>query len=314
MHKQKPSFFLLSLALALLAAAPVALAQVAPANPVSRPMSSKPPASPLFYRQLVVFDSAVHGKLAIPAGPPDYGFAAEADVIPLVAGELAAAGKHYPIVFIPVAGGTPALAALVGLGDGRNRQVGADKQWRPASYIPAYVRRYPFHTLRAEGRDEALLGIDAAAPWLDKAATGTQPLIDAAGKPTPRMEQVIGFAKDYQRQGELTEQLVKALLDAGVLEASGLRIEPPGGGEPRQLSGFMVVSQARLQALDEAGVYRLHQSGALALAHGQLLSLSNLAALAAAAPPPAAPAAQSGTPAKPANGAAVTGPSNKKSK
>lgn len=251
------------------------------------------PAAPLFYRQLVPFDAGTHGRLALPLEAPDHAFAAQADAIPLVAGEVGQAMQHYPLVFINgAAGALPTLVALVGNGDGRNRFIGADRRWRPGSYIPAYVRRYPFHALRAEGRDEVVLGIDAATPWLN---AGGPPLFGADGKPSARLEQLRSFAQDYQRQAEASERMVKELSQAGVLEPGGLRIEaaPNSGGEPRQLSGFMVVNPGKLQALDQETVYRLHRSGALALAHGQLFSLHRLGALTDAPSPPPAKAKKS---------------------
>lgn len=284
----------LACALALPVHAQSAGAASAPSSQTSSPSSSMSAASqtPLFYRQLVPFDTQAHGRLALPPSAPDYRFAAQTNAIPLVAGEVAAALRHYPIVFVNAPGqATPLLGVLVGTGDGRNLYVGADGQWRARTYIPAYVRRYPFHALRVPGRDEVMLGIDAAAPWLD---AGGPPLFGADGKPSARLEQLRAFAQDFQRQGEITEQLVKQLQEVGVLEASGLRIAPPGGGEPRQLSGFMVVSAAKLQALDAPTVHRLHQSGALALAHGQLMSLGNLGEL--------LPTAESPSAAKPAKG------------
>jgi len=270
-----------SLALAL----PVAAQNNTSARAASAPSvsTSSAPAmttesnAPLFYRQLVPFDAQTHGRLALPAAAPDYRFAAHANVIPLVAGEVAVALKYYPIVFVNAGdggkGAVPKLSVLVGAGDGHNLYVEADGQWRAQTYIPAYVRRYPFHVLRVQGRDEAMLGIDIAAPWIN---AGGSPLFEADGKPSARLEQLRAFAQDFHHQGEVTETLVKQLQEAGVLEASGLSIAPQGGGEPRQIGGFMVVSPAKLHALDATTVYRLHQSGALALAHGQLLSLSNL--------------------------------------
>lgn len=48
-------------------------------------------ALPLFNHQPVAFDSSLHGALSFPAVPPNYRFAANADVIPLQVSEVAQA-------------------------------------------------------------------------------------------------------------------------------------------------------------------------------------------------------------------------------
>lgn len=235
---------------------------------------------PLFYRQPVVFDAALHGHLRFAAQPLSYAFAAEADVIPLQVGEVAHAVRHYPLVFLPGQNNEPPiLTALVGLGNGRNQFVDAQGQWRANTYIPAYVRRYPFVPMHVPGQSEPVLALDMAAEWLQQ---GNESLfVDADGKPTERMRQVMAFQQDYLQQAAITTAMCAALQKTDVLQASTLGWQNEDG-KPMQVNGLLGIDEARLKALAADAVVALHQADALGLAYAQLMSLANLQNLVAA--------------------------------
>jgi len=231
-------------------------------------------ALPLFYRQPVPFNVADHGSLRFSDTAPEYGFAANTDVIPLLIGEVAQAIRHYPLVFFPGEGtNPPTLVALVGLGDGINRFVGNHGQWRPNTYIPAYVRRYPFLSIRMDGQGEPILGIDIQANWISQ--QDGEAFVDVDGKPTARLQGVMEFQREYQRQAEVTGVMCSALHAAGVLEPRTLTWQAPGI-EPRHIGGFLGVEETRLKNLSADAIFALHQADALGLAYAQLLSMSNL--------------------------------------
>jgi hypothetical protein len=231
-------------------------------------------ALPLFYHQPVAFDSSLHGALSFPAVPPNYRFAANADVIPLQVSEVAQAIRHYPLVFLPGQGDqTPTLAALVGLGNGKNQFVSAQGHWRANTYIPAYVRRYPFVPMHVDGQTEPVLAIDLEADWVKQG--GDFAFVDAEGKPTERLGQVMAFQQEYLQQAALTESMCAALLKADVLEPRTLNWIGEDGS-PMQVNGLLGVEEARLKALVAESVLALHEADALGLAYAQLMSLSNL--------------------------------------
>lgn len=225
---------------------------------------------PLFYRQIEAFDSARHGQLCRPASA-DFRFAAGATVIPLVISELPLAMRHYPLVFLPgQEGSAPALAALVGLGDERNLFVSAEGGWRAGAYIPAYVRRYPFHALRVETQADPLLGIDATYT----AAKEGETLVGADGKPSTYLDEMLAFCREYLAAGERTEAMCQALQEAELLETGDITLQA-AGGVAHQINGFLQVSETRLRALTPEALVMLHQADALGLAYAQLLSMSN---------------------------------------
>ena len=231
-------------------------------------------ALPLFYHQPVAFDFSLHGALSFPAVPPDYHFAANADVIPLQVSEVAHAVRHYPLVFLPCPSGqAPILAALIGVGNGKNQFVSTQGHWRANTYIPAYVRRYPFVPMHVEAQSEPILAIDLKADWVKQG--GEFAFVDAEGKSTERLGQVMAFQQDYLQQAALTESMGAALQKADVLEPRVLNWTDEDG-KPVQVSGLLGVDENRLKALAAESVVALHQADALGLAYAQLMSLSNL--------------------------------------
>jgi hypothetical protein len=88
---------------------------------------------------------------------------------------------------------------------------------------------------------------------------------------------VLAFQREMATALQATAAAAKALHEADVLEASGLRFDPPDGqGEPKTVSGFMVVNEEKLRALNGAALEKLNQANALGLAYGQLFSMKNL--------------------------------------
>ena len=239
---------------------------------------------PLFYHDIAAFAPEQHGQLSFPVQPPNFGFAARADVIPLLVNEISQASRYYPLVFTPGTSGEPfVLAAMVGVGDGVNRFVGTDSQWRANTYIPAYVRQYPFLAVNTPDGKDTILAIDKSAEWIN--LKGPSPFFGADGKPSERLEQTLAFAREYRSFAQRTAAMAQALQDAGVLEAGVLNLPRQGDVKARQINGFMIVSETKLNALSDEAVLKLHKSGAMGLAYAQLLSLSNLTNLVAPVAP-----------------------------
>ena len=87
---------------------------------------------------------------------------------------------------------------MLGLRGQQNLFVESDGQWREGSYVPAYVRRYPFIFLENEARSEWTLCVDEAAPQLVEGREN--PLFDDDGKPTALTRSALEFCRDYQAQ------------------------------------------------------------------------------------------------------------------
>jgi hypothetical protein len=275
----------------LLAALPVqAVTSTLPAQTAKTAMTQAQANLPLFYRELVAFDQATHGQLAFPAQPADFNYAKATNIIPLLIQETGLALKSYPLVFLPGNDKTPpTLAAMVGIGDNINRFVDNAGQWRADTYIPAWVRRYPFLAVTPAGSKDAVLALDPSAELLKQ--TGGEPLMKN-GEPSERLKGIIAFNQEFTAIAERTNAIVSALQEAGVLEEGSLRFAPPGTPpeQAQEINGFLIVSEQKLRALSDEAVLKLHKADAFGLAYAQMLSMNNLDNLLAqpvAAVPPA---------------------------
>jgi hypothetical protein len=249
-----------------------ALAQSAPVQPTqTNPLMNTP--RPLFFKDLVALDKDTHRNLSLPAQRNSFAFAAQANLLPLTFAEVSQALHHYPIVFVPE-GNTVALVALTDLQPGSNRFVGANGEWRAGTYIPAYVRGYPFIAIRVTESAEPLLALDPQAA--DFKAPGGQPLLLADGQPSEQLKGIMAFQGEYRQLAERTHTMGQALKDAGVLEDGSLQLQASAGGEPQKIGGFLVVSEAKLRALPADALKKLMDADALGLAYAQMFSMGSM--------------------------------------
>ena len=164
--------------------------------------------------------------------------------------------------------------ALTDLQPGGYHFVDAKGEWRAGAYIPAYVRGYPFISVRASAQAEPVLALDPHAADFN-APTG-QLLLDADGKPTEQLKGIMAFQAEYRQLAERTHTMVQALQDAGVLEEGGVQLQPNGGGEAQKIEGFLVVSEAKLRGLGADALQKLMAADALGLVYAQMFSMGSL--------------------------------------
>lgn len=220
---------------------------------------------PLFYRQPELLDAQAHASWRVkPAGVE---FAAAVNSVPVMLGEFSAAARHYPLVF---AGPERMPVAVLGLGH-RNLFV-KDGTWRADTYVPAYVRRYPFVFAEVGSPGQHALAIDAQAPMLARQGDeGT--LLFEEGTPSELTRQALRFCDAFTRESAATREFVALLEREKLLVERTANIRLPDGGLST-LGGFAVVSAEAFSMLPEALVIEWHRSKRLEQVHAHLLSLA----------------------------------------
>ena len=225
--------------------------------------------TPLFYRRPELLTPASHGNLRVRSG--GYGFASEANAVPLAIIEFGAAMRNYPIVF---AAGDNYPVALLGL-DRANRFV-TEGAWADDAYIPAYVRRYPFVFVdRAD--DTFVLAIDRDADNVVNGGVEGQALF-ANGEPTDMVRGIMDFCRDFHGAHIQTDHFVAGLAEQDLLVPQHADAKLPSG-RAMVLSGFKVVDRQKFEALPDDVILDWHRKGWLALIHFHLLSLDRFAGL-----------------------------------
>lgn len=228
---------------------------------------------PLFYAQPQVLQPRRHGARSL-AGSADYRFTAHTNAVPLVAAELPTASRCFPVVFTDEA--VPQPVAVLGLRTGQNLFVDAHGGWQPGSYVPAYVRRYPFIFLENEDRTEYTLCIDEAAAAVVPGSWN--PLFDASDRPTALTRSALAFCRDYQAQIEPTQEFTRALAAAQLLVDHRADITLKDG-QRLSLSGFKVIDEAKFNAMPDAEFCRWRARGWLPWVYAHFASVGAWAGL-----------------------------------
>lgn len=227
-------------------------------------MSQPTTANPLFYGKPELLTADRHGALGL-SSDNSCAFAAKAISIPLSAVEVPAA-HAYPIVFANVAPYMP--LAITGLRQDENLFVDASGAWCAHTYIPAYVRRYPFALARHPGGEQFTLCIDGESPRLMKA--GGQALF-AGAEPTELTRNALQFCVGFEQEIEATRKLMAVIHATNIMVPNQATVNLPSGST-LALTDFLVIDEAKLAALPDTIFSKLRAANALPLIYGHLAS------------------------------------------
>lgn len=232
--------------------------------------------SMIFYERTVPLNRASHQNLKLRPNPDYFTFASQTNSVLLAASEFPDALRDYPIVFVGQEGGPFAVVALVGFADKENLMVDASGRWEAGTYVPAFIRRYPFILATDNDDDNMTVCIDEACKGL-----GTEEgeaLFGADGVETAYMKNVVGFLQTFHAEMKRTGEFAARLAALGLLTSKVINVQ--SNGARQTLGGFFLVDQEKLDALNDAQMLALARSGDLAWIHAHQLSLSNVSRLA----------------------------------
>jgi hypothetical protein len=235
-------------------------------------MASEAPSNPfpIFYGGLEPLSSSLHPnyKARQLSGAP---FLAKTHAVPITIDEFVAVQRHCPVVFSM--GDNPVPLALMGLNEGVNTLVDDEgKLLNPESYIPAYVRRYPFMLAKLRPEAEELsLCFDPTSGVVGDFEDGN-PLFED-GKPSEVTNGILKFCEEFELSAQRTSAFVKELKEADLLMDGEVTIQPTGVEQPFIYRGFQMVSEEKLRELRGDELRKMNQSGMLALIMAHLFSM-----------------------------------------
>ncbi|MEM1198905.1 MAG: SapC family protein [Pseudomonadota bacterium] len=223
---------------------------------------------PIFYSQPEVLDSNRHEGLELKP-VTSYEFTSGVNAIPITAAEFPAASRDYPIVF--TAGGNPGAVAIVGLRKDENLMLEARGKWRAGTYIPAYVRRYPFIFLRSDDGDQYALCIDRACKQLAK---GKKNLLFEGDEMGPLTKNALEFCKAFQQQHMATEKVIAVLQEHDLLMPNQGRFNLPDG-RSLAITDFMTVDEKKFNELPGDAFLKIREAGVLPALYCHLVSMGS---------------------------------------
>lgn len=238
--------------------------QNTPAGQEAAPVGKK-----LFYRQPELLNHQAHGSLGLRMPERPFEFARKSRALPITLSEIASAQKHFPVVFSDLE--NPVPLAVVGTLDDVNLFIDDNGYWERETYIPAYIRCYPF-ALAARSNDEFAVVIDRAAESISE--NPEQPFFGADNKVTPETQALIDFCGRYDAESKRTAQFGQRLKELGLLAGQQVTRKTPEGKDV-PVASYAAVDSDKLNDLDDAVVKELFSEGFLAGVFAHLFSLEN---------------------------------------
>ena len=221
---------------------------------------------PLFYKAPIPLDGKEHKDLGLQK-EFGLGFTREVNAVPINMIEMPQICHFYPIGFSPDDSATP--VAIVGLRDNENLFLRDDDKWEEDTYIPAYIRRYPFIFSELPDKDQLSLCIDLNKEVVE--ADGEQPFFDKEGKPTQLSQNALEFCKSYHAAAQQTVQFGQALAKSGILVERQAEINI-GDGKRINFAGFRIIDEKKLAELDAKTFMEWREKGWLPFLYAHLFS------------------------------------------
>ena len=234
---------------------------------------------PLFFKRVVGVNPAHHAALRLDRST-GYGFTAQAQSVPLGLSEFEAASQHFPILF--TAGPTPAPVALLGLADAVNLFVQPDGSWRADTYVPAYVRAFPFIFVEDAASRSVYVGMEPDAECL-RTDTGA-PLFED-GKPTPALNESVAFCSAFRDNLAASAAFARALDENKLLEEEEATVNFTAGGSAK-IRGFKILRADRLDQISDETYLDWRRRGWIAAIYAHLHSAARWGRLIELAAPP----------------------------
>jgi len=228
----------------------------------------------LFYERPVPLNRTQHKDLRL-KGIPSLRFAAGVHSVPLTGVEFPAAARDLPILFAGSSMEEAGPMALLGLRQNENLFIDADGQWAANTYVPAFVRRYPFVLAEKPAGEE---GVDFTV-FLDEAYEGFgsdegERLFQDDGTDSEMLKNAVNFLGEFQQHVGRTQWFMEQLRKHDLLEPRNIRLEKDG--KAINLNGLYVVNEEKLRKLDAKTSHEFLTEGVVGGIYAHLLSLANI--------------------------------------
>jgi hypothetical protein len=225
----------------------------------------------LFYSRPEPLSKEAHGNLGLKPSENPYAFTAATHLVPVLVTEFAPAALCYPIIFV---GDEKTPVAVLGVNANENLFVDTQGAYAPDSYLPAYVRRYPFVLANDAEAQRMIVCIDRnAASITDKPDF---PFFEN-GELSAYAKNAVEFCNNFEAERQRTESFVALLTELDLFETKKAMFTPPPvngvAAEPQTVAEYQGVSEEKLGALPHEKFIALRDNGALAQIYAHLVSL-----------------------------------------
>jgi len=168
--------------------------------------------------------------------------------------------------------------AVLSLEQDRNSFLDEKSNWT-ATYVPAFIRRYPFVLAEIPGKpDDFDVAYDEASECFDKKKGDL--LFEDGGTPTKFLQEQIDFLRLFHAESKRTQEFLEVLKKEDLLMPYNVDIVRGADHARFAIRSAMVINETKLQNLSSEKASTYLKNGFLALMYAQLISLQSLLALA----------------------------------
>ena len=203
--------------------------------------------------------------------PTNFSFAAALPVVNISANEMRKACTQLPLAFIEH-GGVWSMAAVVGVPPA-NLCVLPDGRWI-GPYVPAALRAYPFSIHKAKDAGQLVLCIDEDAGLAPEGDAKAETFFDDEGKITDTIRQVMEFLTQWHAGRIALERAAAELATHKAMVPWQFKLKHDD--KERTVSGLHCIDEKVLMGLPGDVLKTLMDSGALAVAYAQMISMQHL--------------------------------------
>ncbi len=226
-----------------------------------------------FYSKPEPLNPQEHGKLGLLNDPNPYDFGQTQHFVPVLATEFLQAACSYPIIF---AGEEFIPLAVMGVNDGENLFY-EDGVIKGESYLPAYMRRYPFIVAADQTGERMVVCIDRPSRLIGE--NPDHPFF-VNGELSDYSKHCIQFCENFEMDRGRTTVMIERLKELDLFALREATFQPPTApgappAEPQKVAAFMAVSEEKLNALPADVFLELRDKGYLLVIYAHLTSLSH---------------------------------------
>lgn len=228
---------------------------------------------PLLYNELTPLSHARHGDYGV-VGARTFEFARKQTFVPITMDEFPQAQRDYPIVF--TTRGQPVPVAIVGAQEGGSRYVEADGSWRKGTYVPGYLRRYPFLMVREKAdTDRHVFCADLTSDLFEQDCEDEERRLFDGENPGKGATRAMEFCKAYEAAMARTRAAVAELKALDLIGESSVSLKT--GEKTSRIDGFAVIDENKLRDLPTDKMAALAKRGVLGCVYAHLFSMGNFA-------------------------------------
>jgi len=222
----------------------------------------------LFYKKPVALNREQHKDFKfLPA--KNFSFTNGINSVPLTGIEFFEASRELPVLFSKDSSDNYFPLALLSLMNNGHKLISDEGEWQ-SSYVPAFIRRYPFALT-----EEGTVCFDSEYVQIGADQEDGKALFTEAGENSESLTNVVSFLQQFDQSTKATAEFSKQLAELDLFKPFTIQVMT-AEKKPLRMEGLYVIDEAKVAKLQDDVVLKWFKSGQLAWIYAHLHSLGAL--------------------------------------